>query len=312
MKAVVYVRDGSYRSLVCRDVEKPEPRPGEVLVKICAASLNAADYRSMGLGIVPKRRIYGADIAGVVEACGEGAARFKPGDEVVGDIASSGFGGLAEYVAAPERLLVPRPSRVSFEDAAALPLAGQTALQALRLGGIQAGLKVLVCGAGGGVGMFAVQLARHFGADVTAVCGETNAEIVCGLGASRVIDYTKERFLDSGSRYNLILAVNGGYPLRGYRRALETGGICVMVGGTYAQIAKYMIFKGLLSFGTKKLRSLSQKTKPEDLEFLLGLADSGDIRPVIDRRYPLGKAAEAMRYLCGGHARGKVVITVLP
>lgn len=312
MKAVVYVRNGSDRSLVYCNVEKPKPCPGEVLVKIHAASLNAADYRSIGLGIVPKRRIYGADIAGVVEACGEGAERLKPGDEVVADIFSSGFGGLAEYVAAPERLLVPKPSCVSFKDAAALPLAGQTALQALRLGGVRAGRKVLVCGAGGGVGTFAVQLARHFGADVTAVCGEGNAELVRGLGATRVIDYSKERFLDGSSRYDLILAVNGGYPLHGYKWALEPGGICVMVGGTYAQVAKFVLFKGLLSLGSKKLRYLAQKTKPEDVKFLLGLAESGKIRPVIDRRYPLCETAEAMRYLGGGHARGKVIVTVSP
>ena len=193
MKAIVFDKNLSPEKFVLREVEKPTPAEGQVLVKIMAASINAADYRSIRLGNIPKSGIFGADIAGKVEAVGAGVSRLKVGDEVFGDIMSAGWGGLAEYVAVPEKLLAIKPAAVSFLDAASLPIACLTALQGLRdLGGIKAGHRVLIHGAGGGVGTFAVQLAKYFGAEVTAVCGPHNVEQSKTLGADRVIDYTKE------------------------------------------------------------------------------------------------------------------------
>lgn len=310
MKAVVYMKEGRTGRFLLREVDKPAPGADEVLVRVRAVSLNAGDYRSIQIGNIPKQRIFGADIAGVVEAIGTGVSRFQPGDEVVGDLFSFGFGGLAEYAAAPERAFAAKPAGVSFENAAALPTAGQTALQGLRLGGIKARQKVLICGAGGGVGTFAVQLARHFGAEVTAVCSQGNMELVRGLGASHVMDYRKQRFAQSPDRYDLILAVNGNNSLRAYMRALAPGGMCVMAGGAFRQIARFLIFGGIMSLGSKKLRFLAAHTKPEDIEFLVKLVESGVMTPAIDRQYPLSEAADAMRYISLGHARGKVVITV--
>ncbi len=312
MKAVVYDRRNSPDILAIRDVEKPVPQDNEVLVKIHAVSLNAADYRSMQMGIIPKRKIFGADIAGRVEEVGKNIGNFKVGDEVFGDIARSGFGGLAEYAAAPERLLALKPFNVSFEDAAAVPMAAVTALQALRdLGNIQKGQKVLICGAGGGVGNFAVQLAKYFGAEVTAVCSTENAELARSIGANFVIDYKKEDFTKSGKHYDLVLAVNGNHSLFAYRRILTSHGIFVMAGGALAQLFSTIIFGSLLSIGNKKIRHLSTKHNRKDLELVMKLVEAGKVKPIIDRRYSLDQAADAMRYVSKGHARGKVIITVV-
>jgi NADPH:quinone reductase-like Zn-dependent oxidoreductase len=312
MKAVVYSGRGPAGALVYREVEKPAPDDGEVLVKIHAVSVNAADYRSMSMGIIPKNKIFGADIAGQVEAAGKNARRFQPGDAVMGDISKCGFGGFAEYAAVPESALIPIPAGVSFEDAAAVPMASVTALQAL--GGrdtVLAGRKVLVCGSGGGVGTFAVQLARYFGAEVTAVCSAGNADASRALGADRVIDYAKEDFSKTGGRWDLILAVNGYYPLSAYRRALNPGGACVVIGGRLRQVVKSMIFGPLMSVSGKKAGPLYGKPDTEDLRFIAGLLQDGKIKAVIDRRYPLSETAAAVRYISEGHARGKVVISIL-
>lgn len=312
MKAVVYDRRNSPDTLAIRDVEKPVPQDHEVLVKIHAVSLNAADYRSMQMGIIPKRKIFGADIAGRVEEVGKNIENFKVGDEVFGDIARSGFGGLAEYAAAPERLLALKPSCVSYEDAAAVPMAAVTALQALRdMGNIQKGQKVLICGAGGGVGNFAVQLAKSFGAEVTAVCSTENAELVRSIGADYVIDYKKEDFTKRGKHYDLVLAVNGNHSLFAYRRTLTSNGVLVMAGGSLAQLFSTILFGSLLSIGSKKIRHLSTKHNRKDLELVMKLVEAGTVKPIIDRRYPLDHTAEAMRYVSKGHARGKVIITVV-
>jgi 2-desacetyl-2-hydroxyethyl bacteriochlorophyllide A dehydrogenase len=312
MKAIVYDKSKYPDILAVRDVEKPVPQDNEVLVKIHAVSLNAADYRSMQMGIIPKRKIFGADIAGRVEDVGKNIKNFKVGDEVFGDIARSGFGGLAEYAVAPERLLALKPSNVSFEDAAAIPMASVTALQALRdLGNIQKGQKVLICGAGGGVGNFAVQLAKYFGAEVTAVCSKENADIVRSIGADTVIDYKKEDFTKSGKHYDLVLAVNGNHSLFAYRRTLTSHGVFVMAGGSLSQLFSTIIFGSLLSIGSKKIRHLSTKHNRKDLELVMKLVEAGKVKPIIDRRYPLDRTAEAMRYLSEGHARGKVIITVI-
>ena len=311
MKAVVYNKKGLPDKLIYRDVEKPRPNDIEVLIKILAVSANAADYRSMRMGIIPKRRIFGADIAGRVETVGKNIRQFKTGDEVIGDLSNCGFGGFAEYAVAPEKALIPKPAKILFDEAAALPMAAITALQALRdKGNIQKGQKVLIVGSGGGVGTFAVQLAKYFGTVVTAVCSTKNVEQTSSLGANYVIDYTKEDFTKSSRYYDLILAVNGNRSLSAYKRILNPNGIYVMVGGALLQIFKSILVGWLMSFGSKKMRSLAAKSNQKDLEFIVKLVEDGKIKPVIDRRYSLDKAADAMRYLGEGHARGKVVINV--
>jgi len=311
MKAVVYNKKGSPNKLIYSDIDKPVPNDIEVLIKIVSVSANAADYRSMRMGLIPKRRIFGADIAGKVESVGNKIQRFKPGDEVMGDLAGCGFGGFAEYVVAPEKVLIHKPAKISFEDAASLPIAGITALQALRnKGNIQKGQKALIVGSGGGVGTFAVQLAKYFGSVVTAVCGPNNIEQTKSLGADYVIDYTKEDFTRGKERYDLILAVNGNYSLLACRRILNPNGTYVMVGGALSQIFKSLLFGWLMSIGSKKIRSLAAKSDQNDLEFMARLTEDDIIRPVIDRRYPLDKTADAMRYIGEGHAKGKVIINV--
>lgn len=307
MKAVVVEN----HNLVLRDVEKPVPTEDQVLIRIVAVSVNAYDYRSMQLGFIPKRRILGADIAGVVESVGTRISQFKISDEVFGDLSSCGSGGFAEYVAVPERFLASKPSGVSFEDAAAVPMASLTALQGLRLAKIKPGQKVLICGAGGGVGTFAVQLAKFFTTEVTAICGPNNVALISSLGAGRVIDYTKEDFAASGQQYDLILAVNGSRSLSTYQRSLAPGGNYVLLGGSYSQIFSSLVFGPLLSIGSKKMRFLAAKPDVKDLAFVIDLVQQGKIKPVIDKRYPLEETANAVRYLSEGHARGKVVINVL-
>jgi len=312
MKAVVYDKRESPNVLVFREVEKPIPNDNEVLVKIYAVSINAADYRSMKLGIIPKRKIFGADIAGRVEAVGKNINKFTIGDEVFGDISACGFGGFAEYVVVPESALALKPVSVPFETAAAVPMAAVTALQALRnKGNIQPGQKVLICGAGGGVGTFTVQLAKHFGAEVTAVCGEKNVKVIQSLGADYVINYNENDFTKSGKHYDLVLALNGNHSLFTYKRVLAPKGINVMVGGSLSQVIKSLLFGAFMSIGNKKMRFLAAKPNIKDLEFIIKLVEDGKVKPIIDRHYPLHETAEAVRYLSEGHARGKVVITVV-
>jgi NADPH:quinone reductase-like Zn-dependent oxidoreductase len=311
MKAVLYNKKGSPEKLSLHEIDKPVPNDNEVLIRVHAVSLNAADYRSMKMGIIPKRRIFGADVTGVIESAGKNTSVFKPGDEVMGDLASFGFGGLAGYVTAPERALILKPEKVSFEEAATLPLAGMTALQALRnKGNIQKGQKVLIVGSAGSVGPYAVQLAKYFGAEVTGVCSSKSMSQTLSIGADYVIDYTKEDFLNGNERYDLILGINGNYPLFAYRRTLTSHGRYVMVGGSLSQIFKSLLFGWVLSTGSKKMISLSAKPDKQDLKFLAGLLEKGIIKPVIDRRYTLDKTADAMNYLSQGHSTGKVIITV--
>lgn len=311
MKAVVYEKRSSPNALFLREMEKPIPSDNEVLVKIFAVSVNAADYRSMKMGIIPKRKIFGADIAGRVEAVGKNISRFAIGYEVFGDISAFGFGGFAEYVVVPEIALALKPSNVPFEAAAAVPMAAVTALQALRnKGQIQPGQKVLICGAGGGVGTFSVQLAKYFGAEVTAVCGETNVKVIQSLGADYVINYKENDFTKSDKHYDRILAINGNHSLFTYKRLLAPKGIYVMVGGGLSQVFKSLLFGAFLSIGNKKMRSLAAKPNRKDLEFIIELVAEGKVKPVIDRYYPLHETAEAMQYMSGGHALGKVIIAV--
>jgi NADPH:quinone reductase-like Zn-dependent oxidoreductase len=312
MKAVVYRKKGSPEKLIYCDTDKPALNDNEVLIKVYSVSANAADYRSMKMGIIPKRKIFGADIAGCVESIGKNVTQFKTGDEVLGDLASYGFGGFAEYVAAPENALIKKPAKILYEEAAALPMAALTALQALHdKCNIQKGQKVLIAGSAGGVGTFSVQLAKYFGAVVTGICSSKNVEQTRLLGADYVIDYTKEDFTKNNMHYDFILAINGNKPLSDYKRILTPNGIYVMVGGSLSQIFKSLLLGWLMSFGSKKMLTLAAKSNKNDLEFLVKLLEDGKIKPVIDRRYSLEKTADAMRYLSEGHARGKVVINVV-
>jgi len=318
MKAVVYTKYGSPDVLQIRDVEKPAPKDNEVLIKIHAASVNAYDWhfltadiflvRFMGAGLLkPKFNRLGADVAGRIEAVGKNAKQFQPGDEVYGMVK----GSFAEYACALEDALALKPSNLSFEEAAAVPMAAVTALQGLRdEGRIQAGQKVLINGASGGVGTFAMQIAKSFGAEVTAVCSTRNVEQARSLGADHVIDYTKEDFTKSGQQYDLIFAANGYHPLSAYKRALTPNGIYVMAGGSKAQMFQASLMGSWMSeTGGRKMGGVSAKRSQKDLVLLTKLLEAGKVVPVIDRRYPLSEAAEALRYLGAGHARGKVIIT---
>ena len=318
MKAVVYTKYGSPDVLQIKDVEKPTPKDDEVLIKIHAASVNAYDWhfltadifliRLMGGGLLkPKNTRLGSDIAGQVEAVGRNVKQFQPGDEVFGMVQ----GGFAEYACAIESALALKPVNSSFEEAAAIPMAAVTALQGLRdEGRIEAGQKVLINGAAGGVGTFAVQIAKSFGAEVTAVCSTRNLEQARSIGAEHVIDYTKEDFTKNGQQYDLILAANGYHSLSAYKRALTPQGIYVMAGGSMAQIFQSMLMGPMMSeTGGKKMGAVSAKRNQEDLVFLKELVEDGKVIPVIDRQYRLDQTAEALRYLGEGHARGKVIIT---
>ena len=323
MKAIVYNQYGPPEVLQLIEMEKPIPKDDQVLVKVYAASVNAAEWhlltadiflvRLMTGGLLkPKNTRLGSDVAGRVEAVGGNVTQFRPGDEVFGDIASSSSGSFAEYVAVSEMALALKPANLSFEQAAAAPLAGITALQGLRdQGHIQSGQKVLINGASGGVGTFAVQIAKVFGAEVTAVTSTGKLDQALSLGADHVIDYTKDDFTQNGQQYDLILAVNGYHPLSAYQRALAPQGIYVMAGGTPAQIFQALLLGPLKSkSGGKKITSLTAHANQKDLVILKELLEKGKIVQAIDRTYPLSETAEALRYLGAGHARGKIVITV--
>ena len=320
MKAIVYTKYGPPEVLQLTEVEKPTPKENQVLVKIHAASANALDWRRFTMppilirlmegGLLkPKDPKLGVDIAGTVEAVGSNVTEFKPGDEVFG-VAPGAF---AEYACNGASKFVLKPANLSFEAAAAVPVAAFTALQGLRdKGQIQPGQKVLIYGASGGVGTFAVQIAKSFGAEVTGVCSTRNLDMVRSIGADHVIDYTQEDFTQSGQRYDLILAVNGYHPILDYRRALSTKGICVVAGGSTAQIFQAMLLGPLVSrIGRKQIGFQGIATSPKkDLLVIKELLEAGKVVPVIDRCYPLSETAEAIRYLVEEHARGKVIITV--
>lgn len=322
MKAIIAERYGTPDVLEFKEIAKPTPKDHEVLVKVHAASLNMFDWHLLTADIFlvrlnaglfkPKYRIPGADVAGKVEAVGKNVTQFKVGDEVYGDLAASGCGSFAEYVAVPEKALALKPVNLTFEEAAAYPMAAVTALQGLRdAGKIQAGHKVLIQGASGGVGSFAVQIAKVLGAEVTAVCSTRNMELVRSLGADHVIDYTKEDFTKNDKQYDLILAVNGYHPINDYKRSLTPKGIYVMAGGATKQMFEALLRSSFISEKNgRKLGVLTALPKQEDLLYLKGLTEAGKLKPVIDKRFPLNEAAHALRYLGEGHARGKVILTV--
>ena len=320
MKAIVYEEYGPPDVLQFKEVEKPAPKDDEVLVKIHAASVNYIDWQvlrgeSFFLRLTtgglrkPKHKILGDDIAGRVEAVGVNVKQFQPGDEVFG---ISDFDAFAEYVCVPENVLAGKPASMTFEEAAAVPEAGITALQGLRdHGQIQPGQKVLINGASGGVGTFAVQIAKSFGAEVTGVCSTRKLDMVRSIGADQVIDYTREDFTKSGQRYDLILATAGDRSIFDYKRALSPDGIYVCAGGSLAQYFQATLLGPLISMtGSKKLGSMLGNPNQKDYVFLIELFEAGKVVPVIDRRYPLSEVPEALRYYGEGHAQGKVVITV--
>jgi NADPH:quinone reductase-like Zn-dependent oxidoreductase len=321
MKAAVYTRYGPPDVVQIADVEKPVPRDNEVLIKVRAASLNPLDWHFMrgtpyAVRIIaglrkPKFQGLGVDVAGQVEAVGTNVSQLKLGDEVFG----SCKGAFTEYVCASESVLVMKPADVTFEQAASVPVAAYTALQGLRdKGHIQAGQKVLVNGAAGGVGTFAVQIAKSFGADVTGVCSTRNLDMVRSIGADRVIDYTQEDFTKSAQRYDIFFDCVGNHSLSATKRVLNPKGIYVGAGGTtdnwmIGPLVRAISSLALSLFGNQKFLMLLAKPNKQDLTFMREHMESGKITPVIDRHYNLNEVPEAIRYLETGHARGKVIIT---
>ena len=320
MKAIVMTKYGSPDVLKLQEVEKPTPGDDEVLVKVSAASVNAGDWHIMrgkpflarfltGGFRKPKYAILGSDIAGRVEAVGVNATQFQPGDEVFGGI---GYGGFAEYASVRESKLLLKPANISVEAAAAVPVAALTALQALRdTGQVKAGQKVLINGASGGVGTFAVQLAKAFGAEVTGVCSTRNLEMARRCGADYVIDYTKEDFTRNGRQYDLIIDIAANHSVSDYKRALKPEGICVSTGfSTMFHLIKSRLLGSLASrTGSKKFASFLARLNQDDLLLLKELLESGKVVPAIDKCYPLSRGAEAMRYFGEEHARAKVIIS---
>lgn len=319
MKAVVYTKYGPPEVLRIEEIEKPVPQDNQVLIRVHATSVNAGDYRVMGAPFLmrlmvgglfrPKDTRLGSDLAGRVEAVGAAVTQFRPGDEVFG----CRHGAFAEYVCAREGQLALKPANLSFAQAAAVPVAALTALQGIRYaGGIRPGQKVLIQGASGGVGSFAVQLAKLDGAVVTAVCSTKNLEMARSLGAEHVIDYSREDFTRNRQRYDLILAINGYHSLFDYRRALSSQGVYVCAGGALTQFFQAMLLGPLMSGkGAKRMGSMGiAKINQEDLVFLRQLLQAGKIAPIVDRSYPLAEIVEAFWYVVDTHAQGKVVITV--
>ena len=321
MQAIVYHTYGSPDVLKLEEVETPTPKDNEILVKVHAAATAAGDWHLLradpflvrlmyGL-LTPKYKILGADVAGRVEAVGRSVTQFQPGDEVFGDLSRCGFGAFAEYVAAPATAFALKPTNLTFAEAAAVPVSAVTALLGLREGNIQAGQQVLINGASGGVGTFAVQIAKAFGAEVTAVCSTSKVAMVRALGADHVIDYTQEDFTKNGERYELIMAANGYQPLSAYQRALTPQGRYVMTGGATAQMFEAMLLGAWRSKkGGQKLGNILVKPSQTDLQVMKELIEAGKVKPVIDRCYPLPGVPDAIRYVEAGHAKGKVVITV--
>ena len=324
MKAIICTKYGSPDVLQLQEVAKPAPKDDEVLIKIQAASVNARDWRFMrarpffirlkpGGLLRPKNKILGGDVAGRIEAVGSHVTQFKIGDEVFGYLPSAtGRGTISVYVCANDHLIPRKPANLSFEQAAAVPVAALTALHGLRdNGNLQPGQKVLINGASGGVGTFAVQIARAFGAEVTAVCSTRNLDLVRSLGADHLIDYMRDDFTRHGQRYDLILAVNGYHPLSDYLRALSPEGRHVVAGGSMLQLFQAALQgRRAAKTGGQKISIVSLVKNRQDLVFMKELLESGQIVPVIDGCYPLSKTADALWYFEKEHARGKVVITV--
>ena len=320
MKAIVRTKYGSPDVLKLVDVEKPIPRDDEVLIKVQAVSVNGSDweglrgkplYARFGGLLKPHYHILGSDIAGRVEKTGRNTRQFQPGDEVFGEILPR-RGGFAEYVCASEKTLARKPASMTFEEAAAIPQGAVIALQGIRdKGQVQPGQAVLINGAGGSAGMFAVQLAKYYGAEVTGVDNAGKLDFMRSLGADHVIDHTREDFTQNGKQYDLILDVIAHHPVFAYTRALRPGGSYFVVGGSVATLFQ-ILFQGPWIRRTtgKKIRILAVQPNLRDMVYITELCEAGKVVPVIDKRYPLSEVPEALRYLGEGHARGKVIITM--
>jgi len=318
MKAVVWTRYGSPDVLQQQDYEKPTPKDNEVLVKVHAASINSWDWEllsgrgkiNLGGLLKPPYKILGCDVAGTVEGVGRNVTCFRPGDEVFGDLCRDGWGGFAEYVCARGTSLSLKGTGLSFEQAAAIPQAASLALQSLRdKGKIRSGQRVLINGAGGGVGTFAVQIAKSFGAEVTGVDRAEKLDMLLSLGADHVVDYAKEDFTRRGQEYDLIVDVMSHRSVFDYKRALAPKGICVLVGGSGGAVFQSLIL-GSWALGNRKVTLLLYKPNPLDLARICDIIEAGKVVPVIDKRYMLSEVADAFRYFAEGNAKGKVVVTV--
>jgi NADPH:quinone reductase-like Zn-dependent oxidoreductase len=320
MRAIVYTKYGPPEVLQLKEVAKPTPKDDEVLIKVQAVSVNRSDweglsgkplYARLGGLLKPRHHILGSDIAGRVEMAGRHIRRFRPGDEVFGDILPR-LGGFAEYVCARESALAPKPPSMTFEEAAAIPQAAVIALQGTRdKGKIQPGQKVLITGAGGGAGTFAVQLAKLYGAEVTGVDNTGKLDFMRSLGADHVIDYTREDFTKNGKQYDLILDIVAHRSVFAYKRALRSRGSYFLTGGSVTTIFQVLLLGPWIRGTTgKKMRILAVQPNLKDLVYVTELYEAGKVVPVIDRRYPLSEIPEALRYLGEGRTKGKVVITV--
>ncbi|MGD9345716.1 MAG: NAD(P)-dependent alcohol dehydrogenase [Candidatus Aminicenantes bacterium] len=321
MKAVVRTKYGPPDVLLLEDVKKPTPQDDEVLVKVHAASVNDWDWgllrgepfmNRLFFGLLkPKINILGGDIAGRVEALGKNIKQFQPGNEVYGDLSGCGFGGFAEYVCVRENALVLKPASMTFEEAAAFPQAAVLALQSFRdKGQIEPGQKILINGAGGGAGTFAVQIAKSFGAEVTGVDSTGKLDIMRSIGADHVIDYTQEDFTKKGRCYDWIIDFAAHHSIFDYYRSLSPKGIYVMVGGATARIFQVMVLGALISMTTRKKMSILVHKPNKHLALMKELCESDKVKPIIDKRYPLNEVPEAIRYFGKGLHRGKIVITM--
>ncbi len=320
MKALVYTQYGSPDVLHLQEVAKPTPKDNEALVKVHATSINSADLDYLrGTFLIriggfrkPMYRILGTDIAGRVEAVGKNVTRFKPGDEVYGDLTEYGFGAFAEYVAVPEQALARKPAGMSFEQAAAVPTAGIIALHGVRnKGHIQPGQRLLINGAGGGAGTFAVQLAKYFGAEVTGVDSAEKLDMLRSIGADHVMDYKQDDFTKTGQQYDLILDVVAYRSIFAYRRALTPGGTYGLIGGSVSAILQAFLLGAWISKNSSQNIGLVMvRPTPEDLDFLRELLEAGNVSPVIDKCVPFNEIPEALLFLESGHAKGKVVISI--
>ena len=321
MKAYIYTEYGGPEVLQLVEVEKPTPKEDEVLVKVQAVSINIGDWymlsgkpflvRLMGMGVrKPKNQIIGNDVAGRVVAVGRKVKGFQPGDEVYGE---SGFGAFAEYATLNENNVALKPANLTFEEAAAVPVAAATALLGVRDSGqVQPGQKVLINGASGGVGTYAVQIAKAYGTEVTAVVSTSKMDMVRSIGADHAVDYTREDFTKNGAKYDVIFGVNGHRSLSEYKQALAPDGVYVCIGGTMKQIFESMLLGPLMSLNSRQKimnMGVANATKQE-LSALNELIEAGKVVPVIDRCYPITEIAEAFRYVGKGHARGKVVLSM--
>ncbi|TFG31265.1 NAD(P)-dependent alcohol dehydrogenase [Candidatus Thorarchaeota archaeon] len=322
MKAIVGKRYGAPESLQLKEVKKPTPKENEVLIEVRASSLNAADFERLRGSLVtrltgplrPKDKIPGTDVSGTVEAVGSSVTQFKPGDEIVGDLFYHGSGAFAEYVCAPEKVLTIKSSSMTFEEAATYPQAAIIALQSLRgEREIQPGQKVLINGAGGGMGTFAVQIAKSYGAEVTGVDSEKKLDMLHSIGADHTIDYTQTDYTNTSQCYDIIIDTVANRSLSDYKRALTHDGLFVMVGGTRSAIFQAAIIAPIKTRNDSQKIGLNWWSKPynkEDMDFLAMLYDEGKVKPVIDKLYPLSKVPEALKYLEDGHVIGKAVITM--